>query len=250
VARLRQYRGEAFLQKGDDDRAIADLEFATRVFPDDWKISFSLAQACERAGRKEAAYAAYLQAATVPQQTSREPVEALERLFVTTGMGTKEELESRIDAASKAQRKKIAADFKPLPVDREAPAFVFTTLDGKRLDNAALRGRPLVLNFWATWCGPCVAEMPGLVEFQNRHPEVTVIAVAMWSEAPDVPPMVQKRKWQALNVAISDATGLAFGVNAVPQTFVLDKAGRIRFVHSGGLEDVVTVLEKELALLK
>ena len=213
-------------------------------------MSFELGQACERAGRKESAYAAWLQAATVPHQTSREPAEALERLFVTGGMGTREELDARIEAASSARRKKIAADFKPLLLDRPAPSFALTTLDGKRLDNTSLIGRPVVLNFWATWCGPCLAEMPGFVEFHRRNPQVAVVAVAMWSEAPDVPPMVRKRQLADLTVTISDATGLAFGVNAVPQTVILDKAGRIRFVHSGGLDDVVAVLEKELALLR
>jgi hypothetical protein len=61
--------------------------------------------------------------------------------------------------------------------------------------------------------------------------------------------IIQKRKWGTLTMAQSDVTGTRFGVTAVPQTYVIDQDGRLRFVHRGELPDVVAILEKELALL-
>ena len=127
--------------------------------------------------------------------------------------------------------------------------FEFTTLKGEKFDNAAMRGRPVVLTFWADWCGPCAAEMPGFLEFQRRNPTVTVIAVAVMSELTNVQEIIRKRKWDALTMAQSDVTGTGFGVTAVPQTYVIDRDGRLRFVHRGELPDVVAMLENELALL-
>src|SRR5205807_696242 len=105
------------------------------------------------------------------------------------------------------------AEFKPVPLDRPAPAFEFTTLSGRKVDNAALRGRPAVLTFWADWCGSCEAEMPGFLDFQRRNPDVTVIGVAVLrSELKNVNEIIQKRKWDKLTMAQSDVTGTRFGV--------------------------------------
>ena len=67
--------------------------------------------------------------------------------------------------------------------------------------------------------------------------------------AKNVNEIIQKRKWDKLIMAQSDVTGTRFGVTSVPQTYVIDKEGRLRFVHFESLSDVVAMLEKELALL-
>jgi thiol-disulfide isomerase/thioredoxin/Tfp pilus assembly protein PilF len=248
-AQLRYYRGLAQAQRGELAASIEDLEFAARVMNESTKVALKLGEVYEKAGRKKAAYTAYLEAATAPQQTSREPTAALERVFLSGKMGTRAELDRRIVSRSRERRAKAAAEFKPVPLDRPTPTFEFTTLKGQKVDNAALRGRPVVLTFWADWCGPCAAEMPGFLDFQRRNPNVTVIGVAVMSELKNVQEIIQKRKWDMLTMAQSDVTGNGFGVTAVPQTYVIDKDGRLRFVHRGELPDVVAMLEKELALL-
>lgn len=248
-AQMRYYRGLAHGQLGDVAAAIQDLEFAARILNERTKVTMRLGEMYEKAGRKDAAFTAYLEAATAPQQSSPEPTAALERFFLGGKMGTREELEKRIVARSRERRAKAAAEFKPVPLDRPTPVFEFTTLNGQKFDNAALRGRPAVLTFWADWCGPCAAEMPGFLEFQRRNPNVTVIGVAVMSELKNVQEIIRKRKWEKLTMAQSDVTGTGFGVTAVPQTYVIDKDGRLRFVHRGELPDVVAMLEKELSLL-
>ena len=248
-AQLHYYRGLAHAQRGEVAESIADLEFAARIMNESTKVALKLGEMYEQAGRRQAALTAYLEAATMPQQSSREPTAALERVWLGGKMGTRAGLDQRILARSRERRAKAAAEFKPIPLDRPAPVFEFTTLKGEKFDNLAMRGRPVVLTFWADWCGPCAAEMPGFLEFQRRNPGVTVIAVAVMSELTNVQEIIRKRKWDALTMAQSDVTGTGFGVTAVPQTYVIDKDGRLRFVHRGGLPDVVAMLEKELALL-
>jgi thiol-disulfide isomerase/thioredoxin/Tfp pilus assembly protein PilF len=248
-AQMRYYRGLAQSQRGELAAAIEDLEFAARVMNESTRVALKLGEVYEKAGRKEAAFTAYLEAATAPQQTSREPTAALERVFLVGKMGTRAELDKRIVARSRERRAKAAAEFKPVALDRSTPAFEFTTLTGQKFDNAALRGRPVVLTFWAEWCGLCVAEMPGFLEFQRRNPNVTVIGVAVMSEPKNVREIIRRRKWDKLTMAQSDVTGTGFGVTAVPQTYVIDKDGRLRFVHLGELPDVVAMLEKELSLI-
>jgi thiol-disulfide isomerase/thioredoxin/Tfp pilus assembly protein PilF len=248
-AQMRYYRGLAQAQRGELEASIEDLEFAARTMNESTKVALGLGDVCEKAGRKKAAFAAYLEAATAPQQSSREPTTALERVFLGGRMGTRAELDRRIMARSRERRAKAAAEFRPVPFDRPTPAFEFTTFKSQKVDNAALRGRPVVLTFWAEWCGPCVAEMPGFLDFQRRHPDVAVIGVAVRSELKNVNEIIRKRKWGMLTMAQSDVTGTAFGVTSVPQTYVIDKNGRLRFVHGGDLSDVVAMLERELALL-
>jgi thiol-disulfide isomerase/thioredoxin len=63
------------------------------------------------------------------------------------------------------------------------PALVVTTLDGKAFDLAAERGKWVIVNFWATWCSPCIAEMPAISKYVTTHKDVTAIGLA-WDRSP------------------------------------------------------------------
>ena len=93
-----------------------------------------------------------------------------------------------------------------------APNFAFFLADGRGADLASLQGRPVVLNFWATWCGPCRAEMPDLVALHESDPDLVVLEVNVGEELPAV-----------------EAFAAEFGMN---MTVVLDQEDLIRRAYA------------------
>lgn len=117
--------------------------------------------------------------------------------------------------------------------DRLAPALGLKGLGGEPQSLESYRGKIVVLNFWATWCGPCVEEMPMLADIQNRYGVrgVVVIGVSLDDEdsAAQVPRFVQKRKinfpvWVGGTTEDLERFGLG---EALPATAFIDAEGRI-----------------------
>jgi cytochrome c biogenesis protein CcmG/thiol:disulfide interchange protein DsbE len=111
-----------------------------------------------------------------------------------------------------------------------APDFTRTDLEGKSLNLRQYRGKVVLLNFWATWCGPCLIEIPTFAAWQNtyRTAGLQVVGISMDDDAAPVKRMYQKDR---LNypVAMGDAElGELFGgVLGLPLTYLIDPDGRI-----------------------
>ena len=116
-----------------------------------------------------------------------------------------------------------------LPVGSEAPGFALRhAVDGQTWRLADLRGRPVVLNFWATWCGVCQSDMPDLDRFaREANGRYHVLAIS--AEAPEVLARYASRRGFALPV-LSDPSGRTlanYQVNAFPTIVIIDADGRI-----------------------
>ena len=112
------------------------------------------------------------------------------------------------------------------------PDYRFTALDGTRLDRDALRGKVVVVDFWDTWCGPCLRALPHLKAISAAHPEVVVIGVALAQEGEAKVRQVVRDQGLPFPVCLFPAQGdlgPAFGdIDALPTTFLVGPDGVIR----------------------
>lgn len=112
--------------------------------------------------------------------------------------------------------------------------------DGGTLTLASLRGQPLLLNFWATWCPPCVKEMPDLDRFAQTHPHWRVVGLAI-DQAEAVQRFLASQPVR-FAVALAGAQGLAWAQalgnsqGGLPFTVALDASGRITHRHLGATD--------------
>jgi thiol-disulfide isomerase/thioredoxin len=117
-----------------------------------------------------------------------------------------------------------------------APEFALESLDGKPLTLAAARGKVVLLNFWATWCGPCRAEIPDLIELQQKYKDrLQIIGLTVDEDDPEVVKLtVAEEKINYLVGMSSPEVRKNYGgVSALPTSFVLDTEGRVVQKHEG-----------------
>jgi thiol-disulfide isomerase/thioredoxin len=127
------------------------------------------------------------------------------------------------------------------PQDRKpAPDFTLNDSTGAAVTLADFRGRVVLLNFWATWCAPCRAEIPMLVELQRAHLDgrFAVLGVALDDDGwHAVKPYLEARQIDYPVVVADDRIADLFGgLRAVPTTLMIDKQGRIAATHLGLFE--------------
>ncbi len=128
------------------------------------------------------------------------------------------------------------------PTPRPMPDVTFNLLDGRNLDSADLRGRPVLVNFWSVTCGICLQDMPRLTRLQESlvDRKLQVIGVALPSDPPPVViALVEQRKpGYAIALDVHGEVSRAFGdVQLTPTSFLIDPAGQIRYSEQGPLDE-------------
>jgi cytochrome c biogenesis protein CcmG, thiol:disulfide interchange protein DsbE len=116
----------------------------------------------------------------------------------------------------------------PNNIDKPAPQFILS--DGTRTaDLSKLRGRVVVLNLWASWCAPCIEELPSLLALQKQMPELAVVAVSM-----DQDPDVYRRFLAEHHVDVltvrdeEQRVNALYGTVQIPETYIIDRQGVLR----------------------
>ena len=145
------------------------------------------------------------------------------------------EPEPEIDLESIPYGTKVGERFKDLSI---------TDLSGNKVNTADLRGKIIIFNLWATWCPPCVAELPGFNEIASEYADdVVIVAVHVYDSAMHGMPSYVETNFPdtkiifAYDTPYSDAYIAAGGTRYVPQTAIIDRNGVILYSDAGGLSE-------------
>ena len=136
------------------------------------------------------------------------------------------------------------------PARRIAPDFSRVDLDGREIRLSSYRGKVVLLNFWATWCAPCMAEIPRFAEWQRKYGErgLQILGVSMDDEEATVRTAYRKLRMTYPVVMGDEKIGELYGgVFGLPLTLLIDRTGRIRFEHEG--ETGLDPIEREIQRL-
>ncbi|MAT53993.1 MAG: hypothetical protein CMN32_05890 [Saprospirales bacterium] len=241
---------------GHPDEALKYQELACKGY--DWndkEMNERYALYHEKAVNNPAETEKLLSHLIIEGKASEKMKEQHKRLFIanntleTAYEKLAEQLQWRANAAMKEELKESM-------MNEPAPAFALKDLAGNTVSLESLKGKVVVLDFWATWCGPCKASFPGMQDAVNKFAssdEVVFLFVDTWERAEDKAKNAKdfiESKGYSFHVLLDEENKVVedFGVSGIPTKFIIDKNGNIRFksVGFGGDNDA---LVEELSLM-
>ena len=155
---------------------------------------------------------------------------------------------SQADAKAAAGQGDSVIEFKPgMPIKEgvAAPDFTGELMDGTSITLSELQGKPVIINFWATWCGPCVKEMPAFERLKDDFGDkIGIIAVNCGDDAGTVKDFVEENGYTFPVVLDEEySISMLYPTNSIPYTVVVDAEGRVTHISTGAL-DADTMYER------
>lgn len=134
---------------------------------------------------------------------------------------------------------------KPLKSGNKAPDFTAELIDGSTVTLSDFKGKPVIINFWATWCGPCVKEMPAFERLkENYGDEIGILAVNCGEDADTIKDFADANGY-TFPIALDEEyqVSMLYPTNSIPYTVVIDGNGKVTHVSSGAV-DADTMYER------
>jgi len=146
-----------------------------------------------------------------------------------------------ITALQKEATIKMLEDLRKSMLNEKAPMFALVDLDGKKIDLNELKGKVVVVDFWATWCGPCKASFPGMQKMVSKYKNdenVKFVFIDTWEKGDEkqknAAEFIANNKYSFHVLMDNDDKVVAeFKVEGIPTKFVIDKNGMVRFKAVG-----------------
>lgn len=262
-ASVRYLRGQLLVDIGEPEKAALDFKRSFKIIKLA-AVAVALGDLAEKRQARDEAIDYYLQAFAIAfssdEDIDRKAVRAkLSQLYVArfgseTGLGDK--LLKTYDLLIKEREQYLASVETPNINAGIADPLLFklTKLEGGTVRLGDYKGKVVVLNFWATWCGPCRIEMPLLEKTMASYksdPNVVFLAVSTDEDRPQVKPYLDSQKFK-LPVVFADFLDEHYAISAIPTTMILDKQGNISFRQSGfnSREDFVAMLSEKIEAAK
>ncbi len=230
-------RGWVYFKKGMYKEAEADLKKADELKPNDAELLNHLAETYEKQNKHKEAMSTYM---AVLQTNPKDSVArgGLKRSYVKKN-GSEAGFDDMLTALQSKVKESAVGEASKLPdrVNKPAPAINAKDLAGKPVTLTLFKGKVLVVNFWATWCGPCVAEFPHfqkLYEKYKNHPKVAFLALSTdrVDTRSEVKPFIEKNKY-TFPVAYAANTDENYEIQAIPAMFIIDAEGNMQYKEVG-----------------
>jgi peroxiredoxin len=175
--------------------------------------------------------------------------------------GSDHGLDSVMTSLQKAGLERLKITLKKEMLDLPAPDFNLTDLTGKTIALKDLRGKTVILDFWATWCGPCLQSFPGMQQAVNKfqtNDRVQFLFVNVWERGDNIPQKVAefiKKNNYSFQVLLDSESAVVtkYNVSGIPTKFIIDKLWKIRFKNigfGGNAEQMVDELSLMIQMLE
>lgn len=135
-----------------------------------------------------------------------------------------------------------------LPIGATAPDFKLNTLDGKTVELSKLRGKPVFIDFWATWCDPCRRALPHTQKLAEKYgKKAHILAINLKEDKKTVRKFLEQHKYTFTVPMDTEGTvGAAYGVRGIPHFVLIDARGKVQFVQIGYGPGIERKFEAEL----